>query len=213
MAAALTRVKCTTCASAYAIGRCGACYATSYCSKRCQRLHYPEHRSSCRLFRAVTSRQASGDTTDRAWEQALFIGACETCDTFTTRICSRCITTFYCSPACQVSQPTAPPMALGGCGRMEVQQCAALACRAERCSGRTTQNTSMRACASSPTKQRGRLLSSALRSKLRDSAIASAPASWRGTHARWWQRQPLQRTHLQLRRLSRPSLLPMTEWH
>lgn len=106
---ALQPLLCKTCAKRAAVGRCGNCFAVGYCSVACMRSHRAAHEPFCRLLRSVTSRQASGVTTDDAWQRALFIGACETCGTYTTRLCGRCIVAFYCSPACQVRPPRPQP--------------------------------------------------------------------------------------------------------
>jgi len=96
-------VLCRHC-KADAVGRCSRCFAAAYCGIACQRADWRNHKQRCRMLGVVAGRIASGafPETVPGCESVRFLGPCEVCSAFTTRVCGRCVTTFFCSVACQV---------------------------------------------------------------------------------------------------------------
>ncbi|XP_064615529.1 uncharacterized protein LOC135479570 [Liolophura sinensis] len=84
---------CTNCNTVVEeVKRCTGCSAAAYCSKSCQKEHWPKHKGSCKWFSLDTSK----DSTNQ-------VQKCGNCNTTVGNLkkCVGCSAIAYCSKSCQ----------------------------------------------------------------------------------------------------------------
>ena len=72
--------------------RCSGCHATKYCSNRCQKKHWPEHKSLCKTIQELIARNQASSVPSSLGKWAV----CHTLDTSTAyNSCKTCWETLY----------------------------------------------------------------------------------------------------------------------
>ena len=60
------RGRCVACDAVCAVQRCSGCKMVHYCSTKCQKAHWSEHKAECKAFRAEADSSASATLSEAA---------------------------------------------------------------------------------------------------------------------------------------------------
>lgn len=90
--------KCSFCSVQTKPMACGRCKTANYCSKRCQKLHWPKHKQSCKPTANEPIKQVN-DHKEVAEDSAAICLNCAAPSS--TRRCTGCYVARYCSKRCQ----------------------------------------------------------------------------------------------------------------